>query len=55
MRASKETGLDVNAEETKRVVLLRGQRTGKNHNITRGNNSSERVEHFKYLGTTLTN
>ena len=29
MRASKETGLDVNAEETKRVVLLRGQRKGK--------------------------
>jgi hypothetical protein len=42
MNASKETGLEVNAEETKRLVLLRDQHAGKNHNITRGNKSFEK-------------
>jgi len=55
MDASKETGLQVNVEETKRVVTLRDQHAGKKNNITGGNKSFERVEHFTYLGTTLTN
>ena len=44
---AKETGLEVNADKTKRLVTvpLKGC----------GNSSIERVEEFKYLGTTLTN
>ena len=47
MNASKESGLELNAQETKRVVMLRDQRAAKNYNITGGNKSFERVEHFK--------
>jgi hypothetical protein len=54
MNANKETGLEVNAEETKCVVMLRVQHARKNKNIMGGNKSFERVEHFKYLKTTLT-
>jgi hypothetical protein len=53
--ASKETGVEVNAEKTKHVILSREPNTGKNHNIYVGNKFLERVEQFKYLGTTLTN
>jgi hypothetical protein len=53
--ASKEFGLEVNAEETKYMVMSRNQNAGQNHNIKLDNKSFERVEQFKYLGTTLTN
>jgi hypothetical protein len=53
--ASKEIGLEVNAEETKYMVMSRSQNAGKNHNIKIGSKSFERVEEFKYLGTTLMN
>jgi hypothetical protein len=49
------TGLEVNAEKAKYVVMFRDQHAGKNHNIKRGNKSFQRVVEFKYLGTTLTN
>jgi hypothetical protein len=53
--ASKETGLEVNTEKNKYMVLSRDQNAVKNHNIKIDNKSFERVEQFKYLGTTLTN
>jgi hypothetical protein len=33
--------------------MYRDQNAGKNHNIKTGSKSFERVEHFKYVGTTL--
>jgi hypothetical protein len=53
--ASKEIGLEVNAEKTKYMVISRDQNAGQNGNIQIGNESFETVEQFKYLGTTLTN
>ena len=52
--ASKETGLEVNANKTKHIVKSRDQNAGQSHKI-KIDNSFERVEEFKYLGTTLTN
>jgi hypothetical protein len=53
--ASKEIGLEVNAEKTKYMVKYRDQNRGQNGYIQIGNKSFETVEQFKYLGTTLTN
>jgi hypothetical protein len=50
--ASKETGLEVNAEKTKYMVMSRDQNAGQNENILIGNKLFETVEQFKYLGTT---
>jgi hypothetical protein len=54
MIASKEIGLEVNAEKTKYMVMSRHQNAGHNHNINIDNKSFETVEEFKYLGATLT-
>jgi hypothetical protein len=53
--ASKETGLEVNTEKTKYMVMSQNQNAGQNHNIKIDSKSFERVEEFKYLGTTLMN
>jgi hypothetical protein len=53
--ASKEIGLEVNAEKTTCMVMSRDQNAGQNINIQIGNKSFETVERFKYLGITLTN
>jgi len=53
--AGKETGLEVNADKTKYMVTSREQNEGRSHSIKNDNSSFERVEQFKYLGTTLTN
>jgi hypothetical protein len=53
--ASKEIGLEVNAEKTKYMVMSRDQNAGQNGNIQIGDTSFETVEQFKYLRTTITN
>jgi hypothetical protein len=53
--ATKEIGLEVNADKTKYMVMARDQNAGRSHRMKIGNCSIERVEEFKYLGTTLTN
>jgi hypothetical protein len=53
--ATKEIGLEVNAYKTKYMVMSRDQNAGRNNSIKIDNISYERVEEFKYLGTTLTN
>jgi hypothetical protein len=53
--ASKEIGLEVNAEKTKYMVMSRDQNMRQNGYIQIGNKSFETVEQFKYLETTLTN
>jgi len=50
---SKENGLEVKAYKTKYVAMSRYTTAGRSHNI-KIDNSFERVEQFKYLGTTLT-
>jgi hypothetical protein len=52
---NKEIGLGVNADKTKYMDMSRDQNVGQNHNIKTDNKSFERVEQFKYLGTTLMN
>ena len=51
--ASKETGLEVNADKTKYVVMFQDQNAGCSHSIEIDNSSFERVEEFKYMGNNL--
>ena len=53
--ASKVTGIEVTADTTKYMVLSRNHKTGRSHNVQIDNSSFERVEGFKYLGTSLSN
>ena len=53
--ASKEIGLEVNADKTKYSIMSRDQNAGQSQNIKSDNNFSEWVEQLKYLGTNLTN
>jgi len=53
--ASKEVGQEVNADTTKYMVMSRDQNERRSHDIKNDNSSFERMEEFKYLGTTLTN
>ena len=52
--ASKEIGLEVNDDKTKYMVMSRDQNAGQSHIIKNDNSTSEKVEQFKYWGTTLT-
>jgi hypothetical protein len=52
--ATKEIGLEVNAEKTKYMIMTRDQNVERSHSVKTDNSSIERVEEFKYLGTTLT-
>jgi len=52
--ASREIELEVNADKTKYMVMSRDQNAGRSHNMKTDNSSFERVEEFRYLGTTLT-
>jgi len=51
--ASKGIGLEGNADKTKYMLMSLDQNAGRSHNMKTDNGSSERVEQFKYLGTTL--
>ena len=54
--ATREIGLEVNADKTKYMVIMsQDQNTGRIHSVRMDNSTFERVEEFKYLGTTLTN
>jgi len=47
--------LEVSADKTKYMVTSRDQNAGRIHSARIDNSAFERVEEFKYLGTTLTN
>jgi hypothetical protein len=53
--ASKEIGLEINADKTKYIVIYREQNAPQIYDIKVDNSLFERVEQFKCLGTTLTN
>ena len=53
--ATREIGLEVSADKTKYMVMSRDRNVGRNHSVRSDNSTFERVEEFKYLGTTLTN
>ena len=53
--ATGEIGLEVNADKTKYMVMSRDQNAGRIHSLSIDNSTFDRVEDFKYLGTTLTN
>jgi hypothetical protein len=50
--SSKETGLEVNADKTKYVVISSFQNVGRIHNMKIDNRTFESVKEFKYLLTT---
>jgi hypothetical protein len=52
---SKENKLEVNAENTKYMVLSQEQNAGRSRSMKNDNRSFERVKKFKYLENTLTN
>ena len=52
--ATKEIGLEVNADKSKYMVMSRNRNAGRGHSVKIDNISIERVEEFKYLGTTFT-
>jgi hypothetical protein len=55
LEASRDIGLEINAEKTKCMIRSRHPNSGQNQNIRTGNESFENVAKFKYLGTILTN
>jgi hypothetical protein len=55
LEASRDIGLEINAEKTKYMITSRHPNSGQNQNIRIASESFEKVSKFKYLGTTLTN
>jgi hypothetical protein len=53
--ASKEIGLEVNAEKTKCMLLSRHQNAEQNYDIKVTNICFDNVAQFRYLGTTVSN
>ena len=51
---TKELGIEVNVDKTKYMIMSRDQNAGRSHNMRIDDSSIERVEEFKYFGTTLT-
>jgi hypothetical protein len=54
LEASRDIGLEINAEKTKYTIMSHPN-SGQNQNIRTANEWFEKVAIFKYLGTTLTN
>jgi hypothetical protein len=52
--ASKEIGLEANADKTKYMVMSRDQTAGRSHSMKTDNTYFEMMEELKCLGTTLT-
>jgi len=52
--ATREIRLEVSADKTKYMVMSRDLNAGRIHSLRIDNSTFERVEEFKYLGTTLT-
>ena len=52
--ATKEIGLELIADNTKYMVMSRDRNAGRGHSVKNDNNSIERVEEFRYLGTMST-
>src|SRR5215471_8642066 len=52
--ATKEIGLEVNADKTKYMVMSREGNARRGHSVKTDNSAIERVEEFKFLGVTLT-
>jgi hypothetical protein len=55
LEASRDIGLEINAEKTKYMIISCHLNSGQNQNIRIANESFEKGTKFKYLGTTLTN
>jgi hypothetical protein len=55
LEASRNLGLEINAEKTKYMIMSRYPNSGQNQNIRLANESFGSVAIFKYLATMLTN
>jgi hypothetical protein len=55
LEASRDIGLEINAEKTQYMIMSRHPNSGQNQNIRIANEWFENVAKFKYLETTLTN
>jgi hypothetical protein len=55
LEASRDIGLEINAEKTKYMIMSHYPSSGQNQNIRIANELFENVAKFKYLEMTLTN
>jgi hypothetical protein len=55
LEASRDVGIETNAQKTKFTIMPSHLNSGQNQNIRIANESFENVAKFKYLGTILTN
>jgi hypothetical protein len=55
LEASRDIGLEINAEKPKYMIMSCHPNSGQNQDIRISNELFEKVAKFKYLGMTLTN